>query len=532
MIKKKNIQYLILMLIVAGVTNVNAQTKPTDTIKLLKSSQERNSAQFNFANTSFLNPAIYFHTFNFSSSEFAIGYNKKEEDQAIVEQIGSGKNGYGFTATTYLSPGKRYRTWGKAQYLSNKIQGQYKNLTSDYERLYPYVTGDTLPTRDISGETYYLSGGYAQDQGKYTWGINASSRNLQEYRQVDPRPRNRVSDINLVAGLAWKLPQQYTLGLSGEYNIYKQAQTISFLADERRKINSALYHYSGLGNSSFVDPSGSFSYEGKQYGPTLSLYPISANGLFINLKFLYDSMDKNIAGSSALHTISNLGEDYYNAQIGWLGKGKDYSWAAKGNYNKRHRIGSEIIIASLSEDFNASGQYNYGLFPYYRENIDQLQLQLYFEKNTALRWYVMPHITYTQNTSQHIHPQRNQDWKRINYKLSTGLSIIKGKHLFMFNLQGSYDQHLSSHQDISNRLLNINSNGVKAYEDYLRHATATEQANYRFISTNNKHLGASARWEANLLRNKSLFVSPSYQKGWYTAHVKTEYFEISVGLVL
>lgn len=535
--KKISLLYITVLMGI-GFVKVQAQENadlPVDSVKLLKSSQQRNSAQFRFNNATFLNPAIYYHTFDFSNSEFSLGYDKKEQDEAVVEQTGNGKKGYGLNVSTFLSPGGKYRTWGRAQYLNQKIQGQYKNLTSDYERLYPYISGDTLPAKDISSETYYLGGGYAQDQGKYTWGISASSRNLQEYRQIDPRPRNRVSDVNIAAGLAWKLPKQYTVGLSAEYNTYKQAQTISFLSDERRKIGSSLYHYSGLGNSSYNTGTDipAFSYEGQRYGTTLSLYPVSGNGIFANLKYLYDDMDKNLAGASTLHTIMNMGEDQYDAQIGWLGNQQNYSWAVKGNYNRRHRIGSEIIMAKAAEEFNdASGIYHYGLSPYYKENIDRLQLQLYFEKIGKLCWFIMPEASYNKSNTEHIYPYRSRNWERMKYGLSAGLSFIKRKHLFMLNIQGNYDQHLSSHQDISSRLENISSNGIEAYEIFLRHSTATEQANYRFISTDNKHIGASARWEWQLFKNKSLFASPQYQKGWYTENIESQYFEISVGLVL
>lgn len=504
-----------------------------DSVRLLTSSQQRNSAHFRFNNNTFQNPAIYFYTYNFSHSEFSVNYNKKEQDEAVVEQIGDGNKGYGFKVSTFLAPGKNYRTWGKAHYLNHKIQGQYKNLTSDYERLYPHITGDTLPAKDISSETYYLGGGYAQDQGKYTWGISASSRNLQEYRQVDPRPRNRISDINIALGLAWKLPK-YTPGLSVEYNTYKQAQTISFLSDERRKTGSSLYHYAGLGNSSYVTGTDipSFSYEGQRYATTLSLYPLSGNGLFANFKYLYDKMDKNLGGASTLHTIMNMGEDQYDAQVGWLGKQQNYSWAVKGNYNKRHRIGSEIIIATTENTLTPLSIYNYGLFPYYKEDIDRLQLQLYFEKNGPLQWFVMPDISYNKSNAQHIYPERSLNWERMKYELAAGISFIKGKHLFIVGLQANYDQHLSSNQDITNRFNLIHTNGITHYEDFIRHSTATEITNYRFIATDNKHLGASARWEWQLLNNKSLFVSPTYQKGWYTQNIGEQYVELSIGLVL
>ena len=49
----------------------------------------------------------------------------------------------------------------------------------------------------------------------------------QEYRQVDPRPHDVVSDLTIKLGVGMQFPQ-YVLGLDLQGRLYKQDQDIDF----------------------------------------------------------------------------------------------------------------------------------------------------------------------------------------------------------------------------------------------------------------------------------------------------------------
>jgi hypothetical protein len=40
------------------------------------------------------------------------------------------------------------------------------------------------------------------------------------------------------------------------------------------------------------------------------------------------------------------------------------------------------------------------------------------------------------------------------------------------------------------------------------------------------------RWEWQLLNNKALFLQPSLQQGWYVDQVRTNFYQVRIGLIL
>lgn len=66
----------------------------------------------------------------------------------------------------------------------------------------------------------------------------------QEYRQVDPRPHNVVSDFTIKLGVGMQFPQ-YVLGLDLQGRLYKQDQDIDFFYPPRRQLFRAVYDRTG-----------------------------------------------------------------------------------------------------------------------------------------------------------------------------------------------------------------------------------------------------------------------------------------------
>ncbi len=90
----------------------------------------------------------------------------------------------------------------------------------------PYITADSIGG-DLSTEEYAFGGGYARRLGRFAVALRGDYRAGQEYRQVDPRPHNVVSDFTLRfgGGIEW---QRHTLLADFAWRLYKQNQRISF----------------------------------------------------------------------------------------------------------------------------------------------------------------------------------------------------------------------------------------------------------------------------------------------------------------
>ena len=91
---------------------------------------------------------------------------------------------------------------GSVQYRNGIKKGVMWNSSSDYDVVRPYAVVDSVGG-DVRREEYSFSGGYAARSGRLHYGFNGSYRALHEYRMVDPRPRNIVSDLAFSSALGY-----------------------------------------------------------------------------------------------------------------------------------------------------------------------------------------------------------------------------------------------------------------------------------------------------------------------------------------
>lgn len=514
---------------------------------LLNRSFQRYSPTLELQLSQDLNPALKFYLWDFSRTEMAVNVGEEKQDKALVQQLGKGHTRYGLDISSLLAPKANTRAWGKASYENTQHKGINMNLTSDYERVYPYITSDTLGPADQKGETYIFSGGYAQNKGNYLWGIEASIRNQQEYRQKDPRPRNRISDMQVELGVGYRFNEQYTIGLSTGFAAYKQAHTISMLSDERLRITTPLYNMTGLATAFSPVNSSSYSYTAKTWTLGLDIYPSGHRGWIGHLGYRFDNLNKSIGASggdsgdlngvrlaSALNDILNRKEDLIEARAGWIDKKYDQSWLAQVKYTYRHRIGSEALIASSLQEIVGvtTNRTTMGMAPYYRENNTQIAVEGTYGKGEQKHWHIKPALVYIKNEADYFDPARYMNYERLRYGTQLGMSWLGRKHMAQILLEGTFDQSLSSEIDIENTFGQLSANNTIQYGLFNRHAPQAELSNYRFLSTNNTQLSVSMRWEWQLLNNKALFLQPSLQQGWYVDQVRTNFYQMRIGLIL
>ena len=156
------------------------------------------------------NPALYGAAYMQSFTELKTQMTYRKMSRAFLQQQGNGVFHPQVEVTTFINTGKAWSTWGGASYLNGRNRSILWNSISDYQRLRPYVLADTLGG-DTHIERYFFYGGYAQKIGKWRLGTDVHYRALQEYRDIDPRMRSIVSDLNINLGASYKTGN-YLLG--------------------------------------------------------------------------------------------------------------------------------------------------------------------------------------------------------------------------------------------------------------------------------------------------------------------------------
>lgn len=271
-----------------------ASAAASDTLTLTDNAYERASALLTIRDAYADNTAMHHLLYRSSLSSFGARYEWRHETETLLDEMGRGEGITHLHADTYLRPSPGEHLWGYADYANGKKKGVERNSTSDYLRLYPYIIAGE-EGGDLSHERYTFGGGYSHLIGEALRGAaEISYRSQQEYRTVDPRPRNVVSDLHLSVGLSYPVAM-YTLGLSAEYGIYKQRSSV------------ALYHpmggvmqrlMNGLGGSfRRFDANEPFvNYGGQSLAIALHLLPQSLrSGWMCEAGYRYSDLEQTVS---------------------------------------------------------------------------------------------------------------------------------------------------------------------------------------------------------------------------------------------
>lgn len=234
---------------------------------------------------------------------------------------------------------------GKVQYRNGLKKGVMWNSSSDYDILRPYAVADSVGG-DVKREQYSFSGGYAARSGRIHYGFEGAYRALHEYRMVDPRPRNIVSDLSIKAGAGFRMTARYLLDFSVAYRRYSQSQNISFYS--QKGSNSSVFHLTGLGSHFGRFEGGTSAYTTTRY---------AGNGLDVNLNLLPDGVSGWRAGLtyslfSLVHHLPNQNEVPYTelytrtaeGKVSYVSQGRKMDYALDLHINYESRSGVESVI--------------------------------------------------------------------------------------------------------------------------------------------------------------------------------------------
>lgn len=151
----------------------------------------------------------------------------------------------------------------------------------DLDKIYPYLTYDAVGG-NLNLERYAFGGKVGvKISDRWDAGGFISYNAGLFYRNVDPRPRIITGDFKLGAGGAYSLSDNYKVGLSLNFNKYKQSCGITFMSELGA---SKIYHLTGLGShyNRFAGLGNSTYYNGNSFGGSLTLLPV-VSGLYIDI---------------------------------------------------------------------------------------------------------------------------------------------------------------------------------------------------------------------------------------------------------
>ncbi|PID89456.1 MAG: hypothetical protein CSB01_01815 [Bacteroidia bacterium] len=290
------------------------------------------------------NPSLLHYSADSSYADVCI-FRKKEHFKGLYNITkGNKQDSYHFNAESIIKKDKSI-VWGKASYQNGKNENLRWNTTSDTERLYPYIVADTMGG-NLHFEHYLFSGAYSRHIGRFSFGIRSDYRAGMEYRKLDPRPKNDISDLKLSIGTSLALGT-YRVGIHFAINKYQQQQHIKVF---RPGSGIKIYYLRGMGisdrrfSSVIKDNASAANYFDENTQKYAFQFISDKNNGFFGT-FGYKTGEMELTNSIA-DIIHCLDKEKINSEVG-------YQWKSK-----QKKISCKIYA---SQQENKGTEYNYDL---------------------------------------------------------------------------------------------------------------------------------------------------------------------------
>lgn len=228
------------------------------------------------------NPASFLLIDSLSVSSASVKGEWALSDKAYKVQEGKGTTGLSLSAGSYQRLGSRSAVWGEAGFSTAMLRDVKWCDCLDYEKVAPYILGDEVGG-DLSTRRYSFSGGYASTFSNWLIGVRGAYRAEIGYRNRDPRLKSIVSDLDISAGVGYRMTDEYFLGLSAGLDIYRQNCDLDFY-NPVNDINT--FTLTGLGSfySRFMGNTNKNSgYESTGASVAVQWQPAGDEGLFFLL---------------------------------------------------------------------------------------------------------------------------------------------------------------------------------------------------------------------------------------------------------
>lgn len=411
-----------------------------DSTSLPRRIQERNNVRGLYFLHYMNNPSLASRRFTSSLSDVAVVAETKKEEHPMWLHRGDGYRYGTLTASSYLAYKNRKHLWGNASYKNGKKENIRWNSTSDFERIYPYFLADTVGG-NLNVQEYRFTGGYAAPYSSGgEFGIQVAYRAMQEYRAVDPRPRNIVSDFNFRGGISHTLLTNYKAAWGIHTNVYKQNSHIAFY-NELGGVPEFLM--TGLGSmfTRFRANKTEVYYSAKQIGTDIACVPIHLKGIYAAATYTYGDMERILSGHNNAPT-NGYKEHRSNLHIGYLQQQYNTQWAVEASLSYRHRLGCDYILGDA-----AGSEYKVldKLPQFSLEKIDAEVSFIYGQaKQNGFSWHVRPKARFASTDIFIAHPGKQYKNKIIDNGMTVRATWLKQKSFFSIFGMMAYQKNVTA----------------------------------------------------------------------------------------
>lgn len=360
-----------------------------------------------FAGKVWENPALKIFMHQVSLSQFGIeGFERKEKESVLLQQ-GDGEHGFAVKASSVLKFTPQSEIRGTAEYINSKRKSVLWNESSDYKTIYPYVSADEQGG-DLNSETYRFSGEYAHTAGAYTWAARLGYRAVMEFRNVDPRPKNTVSDLLFTIAGSRKITGNYRGALSFHAGKYKQDNTLKFFSALG---GSTIYHLTGLGMHyvRFAGANTNVLYDGASFGGSVDLLPEHKQGIFASAGYRHFEYNKQMKDLGDI-TLCTLKAEKFSGEVAYM--------------NGQKGIKASIVYRKRSGTENIFGSPNGGIYPVinsvksYSDIRNEFMLAgIYGQSYPSLSWNLISEVSLVSTDINYLEPERNICGKQANFRV-------------------------------------------------------------------------------------------------------------------
>lgn len=361
------------------------------------------SVMWQMSDAAYANPALKQWMLPGSYSAGGVQWADTAMTRAIDPRLGSGERAFSANAGTYLKH-KSSTLWGSASYANGRQYGLRWNETSDATLLWPYLTADSVGG-NMRLERYAFSGGYADNSGRWAWGIAGGYAAGLYYRNVDPRPRNVTGRLDITAGASYSVSSAYDLALSAGWSKYKQSNSVQFMSEMGE---DRIYHLTGpvMHYRRFDGQGKSASYNGHFTRASLSLFRRSGDGLSATADWQRFTFTKILVDLNRL-PLARMADNSLGAQIAWKHPGLTDGWAVTVSARMRMRRGTENIFG------DPAGSVYPQIGSVQRYRLDSYDIRLsglwQYHPGSGLRIWVKPEAALSLSDERYLSPlQKNR----------------------------------------------------------------------------------------------------------------------------
>ncbi|MCR4864417.1 MAG: hypothetical protein K5850_04565 [Bacteroidales bacterium] len=429
-------------MIAALLISILASMPVSDTLSVTDRSAERLSPVGSYSAGSAHSAAAWFFSPYDSYTSASVSWERRGEDAPLLPEEGSAAGEGRIDIETLVRLDADSGVRGSVSYRNGIKKDVMWNSSSDYDIVRPYAVADSVGG-DVRLEEYSFSGGYASRRGRLHYGVEGGYRALHEYRMVDPRPRNIVSDLYVRAGSGYGISDRYSLELSASYRRYSQSQNISFY--NQKGSNSSVFHLTGLGNHFKRFEGGTSAYTSTRYAGNgvelaANLMPSDVKGWRAGMYYNYFDIvhhlpNQNEAPYTELYTRTAGGEVSYVSRLGRM----DYALGLHAVYE--NRSGVESVI-----DNGSAGRFlELMRFAMYSSDVLRGGFDAVGElASDSRKWTIEASADYVYLNTGYLYPVRSLNSQGMDFGLKAGLIERWGANLLIINLEGGRYQSLGS----------------------------------------------------------------------------------------